>query len=170
MDGQASGKLSGGLGAICMSTEGSSNGLAIGDLPGSVLFVCSMNSIRSPMAEFIMRKHFGNRVFVQSAGIHQGEPDGFMHSVMQEMGTDVQNHQPKLLDNLEDAYFDLIVTLSPPAHHRALEITRSQAVDVEYWPMFDPSTVAGCREQVLQAYRECRDALDLKIRQRFKER
>lgn len=136
-------------------------------LPGSVLFVCAMNSIRSPMAEHLMKAAYGSRVFVDSAGIHAGDPDGFMISVMAEKGIDLAAHQPSTLDDMEDSYFDLIVTLAPEAHHRALEWTRSQAVDVEYWPTMDPSSVAGSREQVLEAYRQTRDMIDRRIRSRF---
>ena len=136
-------------------------------LPGSVLFVCAMNSIRSPMAEHLMKAAYGSRVFVDSAGIHAGDPDGFMISVMAEKGIDLAAHQPSTLDDMEDSYFDLIVTLAPEAHHRALEWTRSQAVDVEYWPTMDPSSVAGSREQVLEAYRQTRDMIDRRIRNRF---
>ena len=136
-------------------------------LPGSVLFVCAMNSIRSPMAEHLMKAAYGSRVFVDSAGVHAGDPDGFMISVMAEKGIDLAAHQPSTLDDMEDSYFDLIVTLAPEAHHRALEWTRSQAVDVEYWPTMDPSSVAGSREQVLEAYRQTRDMIDRRIRSRF---
>lgn len=135
--------------------------------PGSVLFVCGMNSIRSPMAEFLTKKHFGKQIFVQSAGVHAGEPDGFMQQVMGEVDTDMNNHQPACLDELEDDYFDLIITLSPEAHHRTLDWASSQAVDVEYWPTMDPSTVAGSRQQVVEAYRDTRDNLQKRILSRF---
>lgn len=141
--------------------------MANNELPGSVLFVCGMNAIRSPMAEHLMRRHLGDRVFVQSAGVTEGDLDPFMVAAMAELGIDMTGHSPLMLDELEDSYFDLIVTLAPEAHHQALEFTRAQAVDVEYWPTMDPSTVAGNREQVLQAYRETRDRLEERILQRF---
>jgi protein-tyrosine-phosphatase len=135
--------------------------------PGSVLFLCGMNTIRSPMAEAIAKARFGNAVYVRSAGVRTGQPDPFMRQAMAERGLDPGDRVPVLLDELADTYFDLIVTLSPEAHHRALEMTRSQAVDVEYWPMMDPSTVAGNREQVLAAYREVATALEKRIVERF---
>lgn len=138
-----------------------------GALPGSVLFVCGMNAIRSPMAEHLLRRKFGQKVFTQSAGIHAGDPDPFMVAVMAEAGIDMSSHAPVMLDDLGDSYFDLIVTLSPEAHHRAMELAGTQAVDVEYWPTMDPSTVAGKREQVMEAYRQTRDMLDARIAQRF---
>ena len=135
--------------------------------PGSVLFVCGMNAIRSPMAAQITRKLFGNEIFVSSAGVHAGEPDGFMQQVMIEYGIDTSDHDPKTLEELEDDYFDLIVTLSPEAHHRSLEWASDQAAIVEYWPTMDPSTVAGSRSQVVDAYRNVRDDLENKLKKRL---
>ena len=136
-------------------------------LPGSVLFVCGMNAIRSPMAEFLTKKLFPNQIFAQSAGVHAGENDGFMQQVMQEIDIDMSSHTPITLEGLEDAYFDLIITLSPEAHHRSLEWSSDQAVSVEYWPTMDPSTVAGSRSQVVDAYRETRNGLRKNIAERF---
>ena len=141
--------------------------MAQGPLPSSVLFVCGMNAIRSPMAEHLVRRHFGDRVFVQSAGVNAGDPDPFMVAAMAELDIDTSTHQPTTLEDLDDSYYDLIITLAPEAHHRTLEFTRDQAADVEYWATMDPSTVAGNREQVLQAYRETRDRLEKTILARF---
>ena len=138
-----------------------------GDLPGAVLFACSMNAVRSPMAAAMLRHLAGRRVYVESAGVRAGEPDGFASAVMAEIGIDMSQHKPRTLAELNDTSFDLIVTLSPEAHHQALELTRTMAVDVEYWPTMDPSTVAGNREQVLDAYRQTRDRLEERIRRRF---
>jgi protein-tyrosine-phosphatase len=137
-------------------------------LPGSVLFLCGMNAIRSPMAEKLARLLFGNRSYFRSAGIRAGEADPFSQTVMAERGIDIGKHVPIMLDDLEDGFFNLIVTLSPEAHHRALELTRSQSVEVEYWPTMDPSAIAGNREQVLEAYRSVRDALERKLVERFR--
>ncbi len=135
--------------------------------PGSVLFVCAMNAIRSPMAEYLTRDLFGKSIYAESAGVHAGEPDAFMIQVMSERGISVAGHAPASLEQLADGFFDLIVTLSPEAHHRALAASRAQAVEVEYWPTMDPSGVAGNREQVLDAYRQVRDAIEAKIKARF---
>jgi protein-tyrosine-phosphatase len=135
--------------------------------PGSVLFVCAMNAIRSPMAEHLTKKLFGQSIYVQSAGVEEGRADPFMVAALAEAGIDVGKHLPRTLDEIGDTYFDLIVTLSPEAHHRALQMARAAAAEVEYWPTMDPSTVAGNREQVLAAYRQVRDALERKIRSRF---
>lgn len=135
--------------------------------PKSILFLCGMNAIRSPMAEALTQASYGNAIYARSAGVRAGDPDPFMIQAMRERGIELAGRNPVTLDHLEDSFFDLIVTLSPEAHHRALELTRSQAVDVEYWPMADPSAVAGNREQVLEAYRSVRDALEEKIQSRF---
>lgn len=140
-----------------------------GDLPGAVLFACSMNAVRSPMAAAMLRHLAGRRVYVESAGVRAGEPDGFAAAVMAEIGIDMSQHRPRTLAELNDTSFDLIVTLSPEAHHQALELTRTMAVDVEYWPTIDATVLLGhgSREQMLQSYRGVRDKLFDKIRQRF---
>ncbi len=136
-------------------------------LPGAVLFLCGMNAIRSPMAEALARRHFGTRIFVQSAGIRRGQADQFAIAVMDEYGIDMSKHEPRMIGDLDDDYYDLMVTLAPEAHHQALEMTRDQSVEVEYWPTMDPSTVAGTRNQIMEAYRQLRNGLDLHVRKRF---
>jgi protein-tyrosine-phosphatase len=137
------------------------------DLPGAVLFACSRNSVRSPMAAAILRHLAGNRVYVESAGVRPGETDPFAIAVMEELGIDMSQHKPVSLADLHDTSFDLIVTLAPEAHHQALELTRAQAIDVEYWPTSDPTAASGNREQILDAYRAVRDGLFAKIKARF---
>lgn len=137
------------------------------ELPGAVLFVCSENAIRSPMAEALFKNIYGNRTYVQSAGVRRGEINPFMREVMAEEEIDLTHHQPRSLTDIEDTLFDIIVTLSPEAHHQALELTRTMAVDVEYWPVMDPTLVDGNRNQRLDAFRTCRDHLKKRIRERF---
>lgn len=139
------------------------------ELPQSVLFACTMNAVRSPMAAAILRHLAGRRCYVQSAGIRAGELDPFMVAAMNEIGIDVSEHTPHTIEELNDTSFDLIVSLSPEAHHQALELTRTMAVDVEYWPTFDASLMQGQgnREQTLEAYRTVRDRLFRRIKQRF---
>lgn len=137
-------------------------------LPQAVLFACNHNTIRSPMAAALFRLRFGNRVWVDSCGVRKGaEPDPFVAAVMDELGVDMSRHRAKTFADLDDAGFDVIFTLTPEAHHRALEFTRTMAVDVEYWPTMDPTIVQGSREQQLDEYRAVRDALDRRIAQRF---
>ena len=137
------------------------------EAPRSVLFLCGMNAVRSPIAEQMARTLLPRSVFVASAGVRPGERDPFVDAVLAESGLSLGERQPRTLDQLEDDYFDLIVTLSPEAHHRALEMTRSLAVDVEYWPMPDPTGIGGTREQIVAAYREVRDRLARRITERF---
>ena len=138
--------------------------------PQAVLFTCGQNAVRSPMAAGLFRELFGKRIYVASAGVQKGELDPFVVAVMDEIGIDVSRHRPitfEELDELEGLNFDLIVTLSPPAHHKALEMTRTLAADVEYWPTPDPTAIEGSREQRLDAYRGVRDELLRHIRERF---
>ncbi len=138
-----------------------------GELPGAVLFACSMNAVRSPMAAALMRHFFPGRVYVESAGARSGELDGFAIAVMDELGIDISDHLPTAIEDLHDTSFDVIVTLSPEAHHQALELTRTMAVEVEYWPTMDPTIVSGSRDRMLDAYRDVRDTLAARIKKRF---
>ena len=135
-----------------------------GRRPQAVLFACTLNSVRSPMAEAAARYFFGKEIFITSAGVKKGEPDPFAIAAMDEIGIDISKHRPRNFEDLEDDSFDLIVTLSPEAHHAALELTRTSAVDVVYWPTFDPTIVQGSREQMLDAYRGVRDRLIQQIK------
>lgn len=132
--------------------------------PQSVLFACTMNTVRSPMAEAIARHYFGREIYFASAGLKRGETDGFAIAAMEEIGVDMTRHKPHTFEDLEDSNFDLIVTLSPEAHHKALEFTRTMAVDVVYWPTPDATAAQGSREAILDAYRDVRDRLTTRIK------
>ncbi|PZO79137.1 MAG: protein-tyrosine-phosphatase [Mesorhizobium amorphae] len=131
--------------------------------------MCGQNAIRSPIAEALARHLLPAGVFVSSCGVRPGERDAFVDAVLEEEALSLGDHQPRSLDDLEDSYFELIVTLAPEAHHAALELTRTLSVDVEYWPTADPSVISGTREQILAGYRDVRDRLEARIRARFAE-
>ncbi|HUZ33288.1 MAG TPA: low molecular weight phosphatase family protein [Xanthobacteraceae bacterium] len=138
--------------------------------PLAVLFACGFNSVRSPIAAGLFAQVFGRAIYVGSAGVRKGDLDPFAVAVMAEIGVDISRHKPitfEELDDLEGLNFDLIITLAPEAHHRALELTRVSAADVEYWPTADPTDTEGSREQRLDAYRAVRDQLMKKLRERF---
>jgi len=138
--------------------------------PQAVLFACGFNTVRSPMAAGMLKQMLGATLYVGSAGVRKAELDPFAAAAMEEIGIDIHAHRPMTfeeLDELEGLNFDLIVTLSPEAHHKALELTRTLAVEVEYWPTADPTAAEGSREQRLSAYREVRDQLLGRIRARF---
>jgi protein-tyrosine-phosphatase len=139
----------------------------LADFPGSVLFCCTLNSLRSPMAEALLKHLHGRRIFVDSVGVRAAPIDGFAVTAMDEIGIDITKHRPKSFEDLKDDSFDLIVSLSPEAQHRAVEMTRTLAADVEFWNTFDPSLVEGTREVRLDAYRQVRDQLMRRILQRF---
>ena len=138
--------------------------------PQAVLFACGLNSVRSPMAESLLKQMIPQGLYVRSAGVRKGELDPFAVAVMAELGQDISGHRPMTFEELDDwegLNFDLIITLSPEAHHKALELTRTVAADVEYWPTPDPTGTDGSREQKLSAYREALDGLLMRIRRRF---
>lgn len=114
-----------------------------------------------------MKRYFGDRVYVDSCGLRVGEPSGFMSAVMAEAGIDMSRHVAKAFDDLEDASFDFVITLSPEAQHRAVEMTRTMSCEVVFWNTFDPTVVEGSRTVRLQAFREVRDALAQRILDRF---
>lgn len=136
-------------------------------LPGSILFACTMNSIRSPMAESLLKHTLGRRIFIDSVGLRAAPVDPMAVEVMGEIGIDLRGHRSKTFDDLADSSFDVIVTLSPEAQHRAIEMTRIMACDVEYWQTLDPTVVEGSREQRLASYRQVRDYLAARLRERF---
>ena len=138
--------------------------------PQAVLFMCGQNSVRSPIAAALLRQMVPRGLYVQSAGVTKSELDPFAVAVMNEIGLDISHHKPWTVADLEDwegFNFDLIITLAPEAHHRALELTATLATEVEYWPTSDPVGVEGRRELQLDAYRATRDGLKQRIRDRF---
>jgi protein-tyrosine-phosphatase len=136
-------------------------------IPGSLLFACSENSIRSPMAEALAKRLYGQASFIDSVGVRASDVDSFAAAALDEVGLDVHRHHSKTFGDVDASSFDLIVTLSPEAHHQALEFTRGAAVEVEYWPVTDPSVVEGSREMRLDAYRRTRDQILAHLKARF---
>lgn len=135
-------------------------------LPSSVLFACGFNSIRSPMAAAFMRQ-LHRRIFVDLVGVRAAPIDPFTVAVMAEVGIDLSGHSPKTFAMLEDTSFDVVVSLAPEAQHKAVELTRTSACEVEFWPVFDPTAVEGSRAEMLAAYRLVRDHLRQRILERF---
>lgn len=141
---------------------------AVRKRPQSLLFACTFNSVRSPMAEAIGRSLFPREVFFASVGVRPGELDPFAIAAMAEIGIDMTRHVPRTFDDLEDDNFDMIISLSPEAHHTALDYIRTMAINALYWPTIDPTAVHGSREQRLEAYRQVRDGLMEKITDMFR--
>ena len=136
-------------------------------IPASLLFACSENSVRSPMAEALAKRLYGQASYIDSVGVRASDVDGFAAAALDELGIDVHRHHAKTFDDVDPSSFDVIVTLSPEAHHQALEFTRGTAAEVEYWPVMDPSVVEGSREMRLSAYRSTRDQILARLKARF---
>jgi arsenate reductase len=145
------------------------------ELPGSVLFCCDHNAVRSPMAEGMMKKYYGQDTYVQSAGVRGDmEIDGFAIAVCNELGVELSRHRSRSFDQMEEwgddlTSFDLIVALSPAAQRRALELTRFHHLDVEYWPILDPTGLGESREDKMRSYRQARDQIRARLIDRFGE-
>ncbi len=136
--------------------------------PDAVLFACNINSVRSPMAEAMVKLLYGLEIYVDSCGVApEPELDPFVIEVIDELGGDLSHHRPKSFDDLVDTSFDLVITLTPQAHHKALDLADGRAMETVYWPTPDPTTVTGSREQILEAYRATRDYIRAKITERF---
>ena len=133
----------------------------------AVLIACTMNAVRSPMAAAMLRHLAGHRLYVESAGVRAGALDPLAVETMDEVGLEIGKHKPRRFEDLEDSNFDLVITLSPEAQHKAMELTRTAATRVEYWPTLDPTAVEGSRDQRLQAYRVVRDQLMDRLKERF---
>ncbi len=140
----------------------------MGTLPGSILFACTWNAVRSPMAEGMMKKLFGTRLFVDSVGVRRGGVlDPFAVFVMEEIGIDIGAHRPKTFEDLEGSAFDMVISLSPEAQHKAIDLTRTAHCEIEFWHTLDPSIIEGNRETRLLTYREVRDQLRARLLDRF---
>lgn len=136
-------------------------------VPSSLLFACSENSVRSPMAEALAKRLYGRESYIDSVGVRATDVDSFAAAALDELGIDVHRHHAKTFGDVDPSSFDLIVTLSPEAHHQALEFTRGTAAEVEYWPVTDPSVVEGSRDMRLDAYRRTRDQILARLKARF---
>ena len=134
---------------------------------GAILFACTMNAVRSPMAAAMLRHLSRGGLYIESAGVKAGSLDPLAAEAMEEIGLEIGKHKPRRFEDLEDGSFDLVITLSPEAHHKAMELTRTAATKVEYWPTIDPTAIEGSREQRLLAYRMVRDQLMQRLKQRF---
>ena len=142
--------------------------------PDAVLFACSRNRVRSPIAEALLKRLVGDRIYVDSCGLRAPPPaedepavDPLAAAVMAELGCDLTGHQAKTFDDLQDSSFDLVISFTPEAQHRAVEMSRGRATEIEYWPIFDPTLVEGSQEARLAAYRDVRDTLAARIAARF---
>ncbi|KJZ21937.1 low molecular weight phosphatase family protein [Tritonibacter mobilis] len=135
------------------------------ELPQSILFCCDHNAVRSPMAEGIMKKLYGTGTYVQSAGVKNDlEIDGFCISVCQEIDVELSRHRSRSFDEMEQwgddiSSYDLVIALSPASQRRALELTRFFHLDVEYWPIMDPTGLGESRQAKLESYRQTRDQI-----------
>ena len=145
-------------------------------MPDAVLFCCNYNQVRSPMAESLLKHIVGTRIFVDSAGLRPAlfdpdvddmQVDPLAAEAMKELGVDLTRHRCKTFAELTDDSFDLVISLTPEAQHRSVELARGRSADIEYWPIHDPTLTEGSREVRLAAYRQVRDTLARRIAERF---
>ncbi|RPE66966.1 protein tyrosine phosphatase [Pacificibacter maritimus] len=144
-------------------------------IPSSILFCCDHNAVRSPMAEALMKQLYGTQAYVQSAGVMSDmEIDGFAVAVCEEIGVELSRHKARSFQELQEigdhmSSYDLIIALSPASHHKARNLTKVFHIDVEYWPIADPTGGSEKRDQKLESYRIARDDIKRRMIERFGE-
>lgn len=130
----------------------------------SVLFVCTLNSVRSPIAEGLARQILDRTVYIESAGLTRSERDGFTLAVLREIGIDLSPDAHRTLNDVGLEGFDVVVTLSSEANAVVSERLRSTAVTHLNWPVDDPTQAGGARDTRLAAYRAVRDQIRARIK------
>ena len=126
---------------------------------GAILFACNINAVRSAMAEAMIKVTYPGEIFVDSCGVSPGNPDGFAITVMEEIGINMNTHQPKSFDDLDSAFYDVIISFSPEAHEAAVALTQSMDCETLYWPVDNLANLTGARNERLRAYRHVRDII-----------
>ena len=129
----------------------------------AILFACNINAVRSAMAEAMIKVTYPGKIFVDSCGVSPGNPDGFAISVMEEIGINMNTHQPKSFDDLDSAFYDVIISFSPEAHEAALALTQSMDCETLYWPVDNLANLNGSRDERLRAYRHVRDTIQCNL-------
>ena len=130
---------------------------------GAILFACNINAVRSAMAEAMIKVTYPGKIFADSCGVTPGHPDGFAIAVMEEIGINMKMHQPKSFDNLDSAFYDVIISFSPEAHEAAVALTQSMDCETLYWPVDNLANLSGSRDERLRAYRYVRDTIQLNL-------
>ena len=130
---------------------------------GAILFVCNINAVRSAMAEAMIKVTYPGKIFADSCGVTPGHPDGFAIAVMEEIGINMKSHQPKSFDDLDSAFYDVIISFSPEAHEAAVALTQSMDWETLYWPVDNLANLSGSRDERLRAYRHVRDIIQLNL-------
>ena len=137
----------------------SDNGLLASKRIGAILFACNINAVRSAMAEAMIKVTYPGKIFADSCGVSPGNPDGFAIAVMEEIGINMKMHQPKSFDDLDSAFYDVIISFSPEAHEAAIALTQSMDCETLYWPVDNLANLSGSRDERLRAYRHVRDVI-----------
>ena len=130
---------------------------------GAILFACNINAVRSAMAEAMIKVTYPGKIFADSCGVSPGNPDGFAIAVMEEIGIDMNTHRPKSFNDLDSAFYDVIVSFSPEAHEAALALTQSLDCETLYWPIDNLANLTGSRDERLRAYRHVRNTIQDKL-------
>ena len=130
----------------------------------AVLFVCTGNSARSPIAEALMRHHGGNTVHVTSAGTHP-RPRLHPHAVRvlrSEFGIDVAGQKPTDIGGLTTRRFDRVVTLCDKARERCPQFAHQPRR--VHWSLQDPATTRDAEEASYPDFRLIAADIETRVR------
>lgn len=137
--------------------------------PNSILFVCQLNSVRSPMAEGLMRKHYTDIADIRSCGLAEGDLDDFMVTVMKEKGVDMSDHKALSLGELQDESFDVVIAFTYDAYQAAVAVFEDTNSQVELWALPDPGQGSLDVRALLNNYRALRDNIEARLLRKFKD-
>lgn len=135
--------------------------------PSSVLFVCHLNSIRSPMAEGLCKKLYGDRIYAQSCGLEAGELNDLMVAVMREKGIDLSEHEAQTLENLTDTSFDIVIAFTENAGEAAKAAFEGIDTEILIWPTPDPTHGVLDVRAMMNNYRSVRDFIEGRLKKQF---
>ena len=135
--------------------------------PKSVLFVCTLNSIRSPMAEGLMKQRYSSDIYIQSCGLEAGEFNDLMVAVMKEKGIDMSAHSSRTLESLSDTSFDVAIAFTEDVAGALKAVFDDSDTDIELWPTPDPTADAMDVRAMMNNFRAVRDTIEARIVRKF---
>lgn len=133
----------------------------------NVLFICQLNSVRSPMAEGLLRKRLGDKINVTSCGLTPDDPNDFMLTIMKEVGIDMSGHEPLGLVDIKDETFDRIIAFTEGAKAGAEAFLDDRHPEIELWAVPNPGEGSLDVRALLNNYRAIRSNIDARLGREF---
>lgn len=128
-----------------------------------VLFFCKHNSCRSQMAEAYLKKLAPGQFEVISAGLYPQMIHPLVYLVMEEDGIDIAGQKAKSIDlYLGKELLDWVIIVCQEGEAECPQLMPF-ALHTQRWPLPDPAKKTGSQEEVLEAFRQTRDAIRQRI-------